>query len=250
MQQLMKSMREATMRSGMLDNSGTQLGTEMLDTQFATKMTGLPGGLRRRDRAPARAPDGRRRDAGAGRRRRRARPAPRPTGGRGERCRSRSARPISCAATRTRRAPAEAQSGIPAAFMVAQAAHEIGLGPARDPQRRRQLVAQPVRHQGRRRAGTARSPRSRRPNTSTASRSKVTAKFRAYASYAESFRDYARLMKRARATPTSSLRRTRRRSAQGFAQGLQTRRLRHRPGLRRQADARHQHHAAHAAAVT
>ena len=45
MQQLMKSMREATMSSGMLDNSGTQLGTEMLDTQYANKMSGLPGGL-------------------------------------------------------------------------------------------------------------------------------------------------------------------------------------------------------------
>ena len=45
MQQIMKSMRESTMSSGLLDNSGTQMGTEMLDTQFATKMTGLPGGL-------------------------------------------------------------------------------------------------------------------------------------------------------------------------------------------------------------
>ena len=42
MQQLMKSMREATMSSGMLDNEGTKMGTEMLDTQFATKMTGMP----------------------------------------------------------------------------------------------------------------------------------------------------------------------------------------------------------------
>ena len=45
MQQLMKSMRDASMSSGMLDNEGSKLGTEMLDTQFATKMTGLPGGL-------------------------------------------------------------------------------------------------------------------------------------------------------------------------------------------------------------
>ena len=45
MQQLMKSMREATISSGMLDNEGTKLGTEMLDTQYANKMTGLPGGL-------------------------------------------------------------------------------------------------------------------------------------------------------------------------------------------------------------
>ncbi len=45
MQQLMKSMREATLSSGMLDNSGTQLGNEMLDAQYASKMSGLPGGL-------------------------------------------------------------------------------------------------------------------------------------------------------------------------------------------------------------
>ena len=45
MQALMKSMRQATLSSGMLDNAGTELGTEMLDTQFATRMTGLPGGL-------------------------------------------------------------------------------------------------------------------------------------------------------------------------------------------------------------
>jgi flagellar protein FlgJ len=47
MQELMKSMRAAqqSMSSGMLENSGSQMGTEMLDTQFATKMTGLPGGL-------------------------------------------------------------------------------------------------------------------------------------------------------------------------------------------------------------
>ena len=45
MQQLMKSMRDASMSSGMLDNAGTKMGTEMLDQQFATQMTGLPGGL-------------------------------------------------------------------------------------------------------------------------------------------------------------------------------------------------------------
>src|SRR5215207_10133628 len=45
MQQLMKSMREATASSGMLDNEGTKLGTELLDSQYAAKMTGLPGGL-------------------------------------------------------------------------------------------------------------------------------------------------------------------------------------------------------------
>ncbi|MBY0234154.1 MAG: rod-binding protein, partial [Burkholderiaceae bacterium] len=45
MQEVMKSMRASTMATGMLDNPGTQMGTEMLDTQFAGKLTGLPGGL-------------------------------------------------------------------------------------------------------------------------------------------------------------------------------------------------------------
>ena len=35
MQEVMKSMRASTLSSGMLDNSATQLGTEMLDSQFA-----------------------------------------------------------------------------------------------------------------------------------------------------------------------------------------------------------------------
>lgn len=45
MQQLMKSMRATTMSTGMLDNSASQMGTDMLDTQLANHMTGLPGGL-------------------------------------------------------------------------------------------------------------------------------------------------------------------------------------------------------------
>jgi flagellar protein FlgJ len=45
MQELMKSMRATTMSSGMMDNSGTEMGSNMLDSQFANQMTGLPGGL-------------------------------------------------------------------------------------------------------------------------------------------------------------------------------------------------------------
>jgi len=45
MRELIKSMREATMKSGMLDNAGTDLGSDLLDQQMATQMTGLPGGL-------------------------------------------------------------------------------------------------------------------------------------------------------------------------------------------------------------
>ena len=45
MQEVMKSMRQATLASGLLDNAGSQMGTEMLDTQFAQQLSGLPGGL-------------------------------------------------------------------------------------------------------------------------------------------------------------------------------------------------------------
>ena len=45
MQEVMKSMRAASLSTGMLDNEGSQLGTELLDQQFASRMAGLPGGL-------------------------------------------------------------------------------------------------------------------------------------------------------------------------------------------------------------
>ncbi len=45
MQELVKSMRATTMSSGMMDNSATEMGSSMLDTQLANQMTGLPGGL-------------------------------------------------------------------------------------------------------------------------------------------------------------------------------------------------------------
>ena len=45
MRELIKSMREATMKSGMLDGEGTNLGGDLLDQQYAMQLTGLPGGL-------------------------------------------------------------------------------------------------------------------------------------------------------------------------------------------------------------
>ena len=45
MRELLKTMREATMKSGLLDNEQGNLGTDLLDQQYATQMTGLPGGL-------------------------------------------------------------------------------------------------------------------------------------------------------------------------------------------------------------
>ena len=45
MRELIKSMREATMKSGLLDSDGEKLGTDLLDQQFAVQLSGLPGGL-------------------------------------------------------------------------------------------------------------------------------------------------------------------------------------------------------------
>jgi peptidoglycan hydrolase FlgJ len=183
MQALMKSMRQATLSSGMLDNAGTEMGTEMLDTQFATKMTGLPGGLgdviarqleRQMGSGAATPPDA-------------------------------VAVPLDAAKIPTQQAAfvrqhdaaaqaVAAQSGIPAAFMLGQAAHESGWG----------------RHEIRNADGTSshnlfgiKADASWKGAVAEVATTEFVdgvprrsvAKFRAYASYEESFRDYARLIR-------------------------------------------------------
>ena len=217
MQQLMKSMREATVSSGLLDNSGTQLGTEMLDSQYASKMSGLPGGLAA---AIARQLE---RQLGSGAAealgRRRRRPAP----GAGIAV----VRAAALAATdRLRplapgcRRAAESLSGIPAAFTVAQAAHESGWG-----QREiRNADGSPSHNLFGIKAGASWTGPVAEITTTEwigGEPQKVTAKFRSYALHAESFRDYAKLMKespryagvvaQAASAPASAA------SAQGFA---------------------------------
>ena len=45
MREMIKSMREATMKSGLLDGAHGDLGTDMLDQQLSVQMSGQPGGL-------------------------------------------------------------------------------------------------------------------------------------------------------------------------------------------------------------
>ena len=45
MQELMKSMRDTTLSDGWLDNQASNMGNDMLDQQYATQMSGMPGGL-------------------------------------------------------------------------------------------------------------------------------------------------------------------------------------------------------------
>ena len=226
MQQLMKSMREATMSSGMLDNSGTQLGTELLDTQYANKMSGLPGGLAA---AIARQLE---RQLGSGAAAALAAPAAAGAAGAaaGAPAASLEATPLSSRQIdfiRTHRdaaRAAESVSGIPAAFTVAQAAHESGWG-----QREIKNADGTSSHNL---FGIKAGPGWSGPVAEITTTEyvggeaqKVTAKFRSYASYGESFRDYARLMKespryagvvaQAAQAPASAA------SALGFAHGLQ-----------------------------
>jgi flagellar protein FlgJ len=216
MQELMKSMRQAqqSMASGMLDNAGSQMGTEMLDTQFATKMTGLPGGLseviakqleRQMGIAPAPAA------------------VPTPASAAGAPAPSDASLKTSQRQTdflskhQSAARAAEAQTGIPATFMVSQAAHETGWG----------------RHEIKNadgstsfnlfgiKAGAGWKGKVAEVTTTevvNGTPRKVTAKFRAYGSYAESFSDYAQLMKN---SPRYSQVMASAGSAQGFAQGLQ-----------------------------
>jgi flagellar protein FlgJ len=214
MQELMKSMRQATMASGMLDNEGTQLGTEMLDTQFAAKMTGLKGGLSEAI----------------------ARQLERQMGIAGESAKSdRKAGPqIDPLAQRTPLRPpvsaqefvalhaeaakkAEGASGIPASFMVAQAAHETGWGKKAirmaDGSNSFNLFGI--------KAGAGWKGATTRVLTTEyvdGQPQSLAQTFRAYSSYDESFADYARLMQsspRYREVMASA------HSAHGFAQGLQ-----------------------------
>lgn len=191
MQELMKSMRAATLSSGMLENEGSKLGTEMLDQQFATKMTGLPGGLseaitrqleRQMGLAPGPIPSA---------------PAPampplqvsqRPT-----RIPDQAAADFVQRHTQAAQA-AEAATGIPAAFMIGQAAHESGWG------RReiRHADGAPSHNLFGIKAGADwKGPVAETLTTEFVDGRAVksVARFRAYASTAESFADYARLMK-------------------------------------------------------
>lgn len=185
MQEVMKSMRASTLASGMMDNSATQMGTEMLDTQFAGKMTGLPGGLS---------------DAIA-------RQLQRQMGIADDKAEAKTLQPLPALAKKNV-APhvqsfiqqhddaakaAEAATGIPASFMIAQAAHESGWGKReikmRDGSTSHNIFGIKATDSWKGRVAEVQTTEfiDGKPQ-------KVTAKFRAYASYEEAFKDYARLL--------------------------------------------------------
>ena len=235
MQELMKSMRQATLSSGMLENSGTKMGTEMLDTQFASQMTGLPGGLsqaivKQLERQMGAATPGVEtgpielkplqwgNTPGVLQPIKPQQAAPQPPLGSSAVQGPHTERQLSFVKQHTAAArSAQAATGIPASFMVAQAAHESGWG-------KREIKnadgSTSFNVFGIKAGGSWKGPVAEVITTEyiNGEPRKVVAKFRAYKSYEESFNDYARLMQN---SPRYSHVLAQANTPEGFAQGLQ-----------------------------
>lgn len=219
MRELLKSMREATMKSGLMDNEGTDMGTELLDEQWALKMSGLPGGLsdmierqlqqqidpaaRRAAASPAAvAPAAAASDGAA--------PngvVPTPT----------PAQAAFVARHRDVALQVQRETGIPAAFMIGQAAHETGWGRseirAADGSNSHNLFGIKATAGWRGKVAEVLTTEyvDGQPR-------KVVQRFRAYDSYADAFRDYARLITQ---SPRYQAAARSVHSAQAYAQQLQ-----------------------------
>ncbi len=214
MRELIKSMREATQKSGLMDGEGSDLGTDLLDQQFAVQLSGLPGGLsdaiQRQFGRQMLGPDA-------------AAPAtgnPLPAVSEASTVNSVSAGPRQAGFV-TQHSEAAAvvarESGIPASFMIGQAGHETGWGRSE------------IRHAdgsnahnlfGIKATGGWKGKVAEITTTEyiDGEPRKLTARFRAYDSYAESFRDYARLISQ---SPRYEQVMDQLHSVQGFASGLQ-----------------------------
>ncbi len=214
MRELLKSMREATMKSGLLDSSEEDMSTGMLDEQLALKLTGLPGGLAEMierqlsKQVGTASPTGATGD--------KALPA---SGGtstldrvQGSERQSRFVEQHRNAAQTVAR-----ETGIPASFMIGQAGHETGWGRSEirtaDGGNSFNLFGIKAT------AGwTGKVAEITTTEYVDGEPRKVTAKFRAYSSYEDAYRDYARLVSQ---SPRYAKAMENLHSVQGFAQGLQ-----------------------------
>ena len=223
MRELIKSMREATMKSGLLDGPQGDLATDLLDQQLSVQMAGQPGGLS---------------DAIV-------RQLSQQMGGSGDTALSVPST-LSLATNRARfagsaagggnagsaapagresfvqfhRAAAERvaqESGIPAHFMLGQAGHETGWGKSEI----RQADGSPSYNLFGIKAGKGWTGKVATVTTTEYEGGvarKVVAKFRAYDSYEDAFRDYARLIND---NPRYAAARAKVGSAVGYAAELQ-----------------------------
>jgi flagellar protein FlgJ len=196
MRELIKSMREATMKSGLMDGAQGDLGTDLLDQQLSVSMSGVPGGL-----SEAIARQLSRQMGGAdtsisvpatlslpGVTSRNATPTAPVATGPVPKGRDGFVQSLSATAERVAQ-----DSGIPASFMLGQAGHETGWGKSEiknaDGSSSFNLFGI--------KAGKGWTGKVAEITTTeyiNGKAQKVTAKFRAYDSYEASFRDYARLI--------------------------------------------------------
>jgi len=232
MRELLKSMREATMKSGMLDSPGGDLGTDLLDQQLAVNMSGQPGGLTEQivlqltrqmgtqqtgaTPAPSTvAPESKFTDPAATSRRT-------------------PSLNVGASVSKASRAPTvnqtqfvqqhsqvaaevEKTTGVPASFMLGQAGHETGWGKHEI----RQKGGAPSNNLFGIKAGANWTGKVAEVTTTEyidGSPQKRVARFRAYDSYADSFKDYARLISE---SPRYAKAREQTGSVQAFASGLQ-----------------------------
>ena len=195
MRELLKSMRDATMKSGFLESSGGDLGSDLLDQQLAQSMSGRPGGLSdliakqlsMQMGGPSSSPSQAAPQAALSAPQFQARPA------------QADIKRVAVGAAQFVQHHQQAaeqvarSSGIPASFMLGQAGHETGWGRAEimktDGTRSHNLF------------GIKADPNWKGPVAEITTTEfidgqprKLVARFRAYASYEASFRDYARLI--------------------------------------------------------
>lgn len=253
MRELIKSMRDATQKSGLLEGQGSDLGTDLLDQQMAVQLSGLPGGLsasieRQLSRqmapkgadgaaagdnpasidategqafkplnrsalrsllkyAPAASPGAPVAAEGAA-----AQPAAvARAGSPGQRQSNFVSQHNQAAATVAR------ESGIPAGYMIGQAGHETGWGKSEI----RMSDGSPSHNLFGIKATSSWKGKVAEVTTTEYVNGvprKTTARFRAYDSYADSFRDYAKLITR---SPRYDKAMDQIGSVQGFASSLQ-----------------------------
>lgn len=188
MRELVKSMREATMKSGLFDSAGGDLSADLLDQQLSVQMSGMPGGLSEQiARQLSQRINSTEATEGA--------IAPLP-----------ATQPVAVAPLRTSASQSEfvqqhtaaAQrvehsSGIPSAFMLGQAGHETGWGRSEinmaDGAPSFNLFG--IKATG---GWTGKVAEITTTEYINGAAQKVVARFRAYDSYEDSMRDYARLI--------------------------------------------------------
>jgi flagellar protein FlgJ len=223
MRELLKSMREATMKSGMMDSPGGDLGTDLLDQQFAVQMSGQPGGLsdliaQQLTRQMAGADGATDATPKAGPARISALSKASSIAAYGGSTATPSVSQSNFVQSHSEAAAkVEKTSGIPASFMVGQAGHETGWGKHEI----KMKGGAPSHNLFGIKAGGSWTGKVAEITTTeyiNGAAKKVIAKFRAYDSYEDSFRDYARLITQ---SPRYAQASQQTGSALAFAQGLQ-----------------------------